>query len=413
MKITCVGGGPAGLYFAISAALRDAGHDITVIDRDPPGATYGWGVVYWDNLLDTLYRNDAESARRLRAASALWREQRIRLRGQAAYLGGYGYSAGRAALLDILARRAEDVGVDVRYEHAVTAVDDIPPGDLVVAADGANSRLRSLYDDRFDTSLRTGANPYIWLGTDRVFRSFVFDFVETPAGWVWCHAYPSSSGVSTFIVECQQPTWEALGLGTMTAEDGIAVLEDIFSDVLRGHRLLSTSRGQHAQWQHFTEVRNAHWYNENVVLLGDAAHTTHFTIGSGTRLAIVDAIALAHRLYQHDNDLDTALPGFERDRLPRISRAQAAARSSMAWFEHVDRYTDRDAVDFAAAMCGRQGPMPPWRYVRHRARQSLPLRTGDKWFENGRRTYLALRRGETLRSPEAARRDRPSHVRTV
>jgi hypothetical protein len=208
--------------------------------------------------------------------------------------------------------------------------------------------------------------------------------------------------VSTFIVECQQSTWEALGLATLPVDDGVALLEQIFADLLRGHRLLSTSRGQPAQWRCFVEVANAHWYDENVVLLGDAAHTTHFTIGSGTRLAIIDAIALAHRLYQHDNDLAAALPGFERDRLPRISRVQASARSSMAWFEHLDRYTDRDAVDLAAAMCGRQGPMAPWRYRRHRARQLLPVRTVDRWFENGRRTYLALRRGETLRRPRPA-----------
>ncbi|WP_018334596.1 FAD-dependent monooxygenase [Actinomycetospora chiangmaiensis] len=413
MKITCVGGGPAGLYFAISAALRDGGHEITVIDRDPPGATYGWGVVYWDNLLDTLYRNDAESARALRAASALWREQRVTLDGRTAHLGGYGYSVGRAALLEILARRASDLGVDVRHDHAVTDAHDIPDADLVVAADGANSRVRSLSAGRFGTTVRSGANPYLWLGTDRVFRSFVFDFVPTPGGWVWCHAYPSSAGASTFIVECQPSTWEALGLDTLPVDETVSLLEGIFGDLLGGHRLLLAPRDRDVTWRRFTEVGNTHWYDGSVVLLGDAAHTTHFTIGSGTRLAINDAIALADRLYRHDNVLATALPGFERDRLPRISRVQAAARSSMAWFEHLDRYTDRDATDFAAAMCGRQGPLPAWRFLRHRTRQLLPVRTADRWLDNGRRTYLALRRGETLQPPRrpGRRHDRtPGHV---
>ena len=399
MKIVCVGGGPAGLYFAISAKRRDAGHDITVIECDPPGATYGWGVVYWDDLLDTLYHNDAESARKLRAASALWQEQEIRLHSdrlhseERAYFHGYGYSMGRATMLDVLGRRAADLGVDVEYRRRVGDLAEFADAELIVAADGANSQVRQLHG-HFGTTIDAGANPYIWLGTNKVFNSMVFDCEETFAGWVWCHVYPSSSGISTFIVECQQHTWDALGFGTMSCEDGVRVLEKIFSDVLDGHSLISQSRGEPARWLHFTQVRNQHWYHDNVVLLGDAAHTTHFTIGSGTRLAMIDAIALAQSLDNQEENLATALRDYEGRRQQAMRQTQAASRSSMAWYEHLDRYTDRDAVAFAAAMSGRQGPLPPWSYQMHLATQVAPVRKLSRWFDSARRWYLARRRGE-------------------
>jgi anthraniloyl-CoA monooxygenase len=397
MKIVCLGGGPGGLYVAISAKLRDAGHDISVIERDPPGATYGWGVVYWDSLLDTLYRNDAESAYKLRAASAIWQEQEIRLRdGQSAYLPGYGYSMGRASMLDILGRRATDLGIDLQYRRDVDDLAEFADADVIVAADGANSRARQLHGDHFGTTVDTGANPYIWLGTDKAFDRFIFDFQETPAGWVWCHAYPSSSGISTFIVECQQQTWEGVGLDTLSNEDGVRILEKIFSRTLDGHPLISKSRGVPARWLRFTQVRNERWFHDNLVLVGDAAHTTHFTIGSGTRLAMIDAITLAQSLYDHDESVTGALRAYEGERQRPMRRTQAAARSSMAWFEHLDRYTDRDVVGLAAAMSGRQGPLPPWQYQKHLATQVAPFRKAQRWYESGRRFYRARRRGEPL-----------------
>lgn len=396
MKIVVIGGGPGALYFAISAKLRDAGHDITVIERDPPGATYGWGVVYWDDLLDALYGNDSESARELRAASVLWQQQEVRLRGKTAFYAGYGYSVGRAALLEILGRRAENVGVRIRYQDNVQDLSDFRDADLIVAADGAGSRVRQ-QDEHFGTTLTTGSNPYIWLGTDKVFSKFLFDFQETPAGWVWCHAYPSSSGISTFIVECQEQTWSRLGLGAMCSDDSRSALEEIFSDVLKGHRLISESRGQPARWLRFTEVRNEKWYHDNVVLLGDAAHTTHFTIGSGTRLAILDAIALAQSLYERGESLPHALDMYEERRRKPMYRTQAAARSSMAWYERVNLYTDRDSVAFAAAMAARQGSLPPWRHQLHLLEQLVPARVAHRWYETGERFYLARRRGEPLR----------------
>ncbi|MCW2721622.1 FAD-dependent monooxygenase [Pseudonocardia sp.] len=394
MRIVCVGGGPAGLYFAISAKLRDSAHDITVIERDPPGATYGWGVVYWDNLLDSLYSNDRESARQLRAASALWQEQQFRLCSeQTAYLPGYGYSLGRASMLDILARRAIGLGVDVQYRRDVDDLSVFADADLVVACDGANSRVRQLHGDHFGTTVDTGNNPYIWLGTDKVFDSFVFAFEETPAGWVWFHAYPSSAGISTCIVECTAQTWRGLGLDSLDVEDGVRMLEKIFSTALDGHSLINQSRGVPGRWLRFTQVNNEVWYHDRVVLVGDAAHTTHFTIGSGTRLAILDAIALAQSLYEHP-DVPVALQRYDLERREGIREAQAAARSSMAWFEQIDRYTDRDAVEFCFAMAGRGGALRPWRYQRHLANQVPVLRRARRIAHTGRRWYRARRRGE-------------------
>jgi 2-polyprenyl-6-methoxyphenol hydroxylase-like FAD-dependent oxidoreductase len=385
------------LYFAISAKLRDAGHDVSVIERDPPGATYGWGVVYWEDLLDTLYRNDRESGERIRAASALWQEQVMAMRGdQMAYLGGYGYSINRAPLLEILAGRATDLGVDLQYEHAVEDLSEFSDADLIVVADGANSRIRQQYSEQFGTSVDYGRNPYIWLGTDRVFDNFAFDFEETSQGWIWFHAYPSSSGVSTFIVECQESTWRGLGLDRLGSEESMRLLEQIFARPLDGGSLISQSRGKPASWQRFTQVYNQTWRHDNVVLIGDAAHTTHFTIGSGTRLAMIDAIVLAQKLFDLDATA-TAVKEFDEEGHANLRLAQAAARSSMTWYETIDRYTDRNAVDFCYAMASRHGGQPPWRYQQHLVNQNLLVRKGKRLLGTGRRWYRARRRGESWR----------------
>jgi 2-polyprenyl-6-methoxyphenol hydroxylase-like FAD-dependent oxidoreductase len=399
MKIVCAGAGPAALYFAISMKRRDAGNDITVIERDPPGATYGWGVVYWDDLLDSLYRNDAESARRIRAASTLWQEQRICLRGeQSAYLPGYGYSVGRAALLDILAQRAESLGVDVQYQRDVGDLSDFADAELVIGADGASSRVRQLHADHFGTQLTSGGAPYIWLGTDKVFDSFTFAFEETPAGWIWFHAYPSSAGISTCIVECSPSTWQGLGFDERNNEDCVQMLEKIFSNALDGRSLISRSRGEPARWQRFVEVTNKTWRHDNVMLIGDAAHTTHFTLGSGTKLAMIDAVVLAHSIYEHE-DLSGALSEFDEQGRAALRPIQAAARTSMSWFEHADRYLDRNAVEFCFAMSTRHGTQPPWAYQMHLAMQNPVLRRTERVYETGKRWYLARRRGEPTRVP--------------
>ncbi|MEU6262169.1 FAD-dependent monooxygenase [Saccharopolyspora shandongensis] len=397
MKIVCIGAGPAGLYLAISAKLRDAGHDITVIERDPPGATYGWGVVYWDDLLDMLYSNDRESAEQIRAASTLWQEQVVSLHGtEHAYMPGYGYSVNRAPLLEILAQRATGLNVDVQYEHAAEDLTEFADADLVVVADGANSRTRQRYAEEFGTQVGHGRNPYIWLATDRVFDMFTFDFEETPEGWIWFHAYPSSAGISTFIVECQDTTWQRLGFDQLDNDESMRLLEDIFDQPLAGHSLISASRGRPASWQRFTQVYNQTWRYENAVLIGDAAHTTHFTLGSGTRLAMTDAVMLAQKLLEREQTA-MALKEFDEEGHALMRMAQASARSSMAWFENTDRYTDRNAVDFTFAMAGRNSLQPPWHYQQHLMTQHLVARKTQRLLGNGMRWARARKRGESLR----------------
>ncbi|AOR34169.1 FAD-binding monooxygenase [Streptomyces fodineus] len=397
MRIVCVGGGPAGLYFSISAKLRDAGHEITVIERDPPEATYGWGVVYWNDLLDILYRNDPESARAVSAGSVLWQDQEIRLHGSrydgTAYFGGYGYSMGRAALLEALTRRAKALGVDVRHGERLADPADLPEAGLIVAADGAGSRIRQSRAEHFGTKVETGRNPYIWLGTDRQFDSFVFCFEETPAGWVWFHAYPSYKGVSTCIVECSPQTWQGLGLDSLDPEDAVPVLEKIFHRALDGHSLISRSRGEPAKWQRFQHISNDTWVDGNVVLAGDAAHTTHFTLGSGTRLAMIDAIVLSHSLAKYQ-DPQAALREYDQHRRAELHSVQAGARSSMAWFEQLDDYLDRDPVSFAYAMSVRQGRQSPWKYQVHLATQLAAVRRARRAYDSGKRWYHDRRRGE-------------------
>ena len=395
MKIVCIGGGPAGLYFAVSMKRRDPAHDITVIDRDPLGSTYGWGVVYWDDLLDILYRNDPDSAEAVRAGSVLWRDQAIHVRdNETAYFGGYGFSMGRTALLDILSRRASDLGVDIRHGREVRDLSGFEDFDLLVASDGANSQVRRLSDQRFGTSVKFGENRYIWLGTNKLFTRFTFAFEHTAAGWIWFHAYPSIAGqISTCIVECQPRTWQGLGFDSMDNRESPRVLEKIFARRLDGHSLISKSRGEFARWSRFPEVTNESWYHDNVVLLGDAAHTTHFTIGSGTRLAIVDAVALAQNLYEHDALAD-ALENYDAQRRAALRPIQAAARTSMVWFEHADRYLDRNAVQFAYAMAVRHGLQVPWQYQRHLLTQVPTVRKIRRSIDTGQRWLRAARRGE-------------------
>lgn len=400
MRIVCVGGGPAALYFAICAKRDDAGHDITVHEQDPPGATYGWGVVCHDRLLDMLYHTDRESAQEIRQRSTLWQEQEVHLPGsRPGYLPGYGFSVPRTGLLDALRTRADALGVRVTQDDPVPAGslhdNTFADADLVVVADGARSRLRDHDLSRYGTTVTTGRNPYIWLGTRKRFSAFTFAFEHTTAGWIWCYGYPTSDGVSTFIVECTPETFTGLGLDVLPHADGIAVLEKIFADVLGGAPLLSNSRGRAARWQRFTEVRNTTWVADNTVLLGDAAHTTHFTMGQGTSLAMMDALMLASAIAEHPT-IGSALGWFDDRGREALANTQAGARTGAAWFERVDHYLDRDPMEFAYALAHRHGDQPPWRFQLHRATQLAAFRRPRRVLHTGRRQWRALRRGEAV-----------------
>jgi anthraniloyl-CoA monooxygenase len=407
MKIVCAGGGPAGLYFGILMKLAGRDHDVTILERNPAGVTYGWGVVFWDDLLDSLYRNDPVSARQIAAASVCWNGQEVRVGGRPpVYLGGSGFSIGRKRLLDILAQRAVDLGVDVQFEREVEGLSDFADADLVVACDGANSRLRQKHVRHFGTDIDVGRNKYIWLGTQRVFDAFTFAFEETPAGWIWFHAYHFNDEASTCIAECSPETWEGLGFDRLGPGESMRLLERIFEPYLDGHSLINQLRGlDKAPWLNFRRVSNEAWRHDNIVLMGDAAHTTHFAIGSGTKLAILDAIGLAEELRRNEN-LDVALKSYEQNRRAELVSLQRSARNSTQWFEEVPRHIDQHDVQFAFSLWKRRGHASRWRYQLHLATQVAPLRELRRWFTAARRSARALRRSRPGPSPSARGRER-------
>jgi anthraniloyl-CoA monooxygenase len=377
MNMVCVGGGPAGLYFAISAKLRKKDHDITVIERNPAGVTYGWGVGYWDDVLDDLYRNDPVSAREIQRFSGVWDGVEVHVGDKRpAYLGGYGLSMGRQRLLDILAERATDLGVDVQFQREVNDLSEL----------AVNSRGRQFFASHYQTDVLVGRNKYLWLGTYRVFDAFRYAFEWTPAGWIWLHAYYLDAERSTCIVECSPETWEGLGFHELGVDQSIRLLEQIFERHLCGNSLINQIRSaDKLPWHNFRLISNSNWYHGNVVLMGDAAHTAHFSIGSGTRLAIGDAIALAAKLEKHE-DLDSALRAYEAQRRAEVTPIQRNAACSMRWLENVDDHIGQDSVQFAYALSKRYRLQQPlWRYHLHLATQVPALRTLRRKLTSARR----------------------------
>jgi anthraniloyl-CoA monooxygenase len=393
MRIICAGGGPAGLYFAVLAKLADPAHEVTVVERNPAGETYGWGVVFWDDLLDDLFAHDPVSARTIWAAAYKWDEYEVRATGKAVtHLAGYGFSMGRRVLLDILAKRATELGVEIRYTDEVTDVSELGPADLIVACDGARSRLREQHAEHHGTAIDVGRNKYIWLGTPKVFKTFTFGFERTPAGWIWFHAYPFTDQQSTFIVECQPETWVALGFDQLDGKQGSARLAEIFAAHLGGQPLIDHRADVGGTgWLNFRRITNERWDHGNVVLMGDAAHTTHFAIGSGTKLAMQDAMALAEALAA-DDDLPVALERYEHRRKSALAPLQRAAKASSEWFERMPEHADLPATQFAFALSDRRGEFPAWRYVLHIATQPKPLRAGLRWMLTARKWSRVRRR---------------------
>ncbi|MFE6409204.1 FAD-dependent monooxygenase [Streptomyces sp. NPDC057837] len=384
VKVACVGGGPAGLYLSILLKRQDPSHDITVYERDPEGSTYGWGVTYWRGLLDRLHEQDPESARALAAGSVRWREGIAHVGDVTTRQSGdEGHGIGRHRLLEILAARARDLGVRLEYEREITAADPPPDADLVVAADGVRSTLRTRHATHFGTRLTAGRNPYLWLGTTKAFSAFTFAFVETAHGWIWCYGYGYAPDRGTCVVECAPGTWAGLGLDRASEADGLALLEKLFAGVLDGHPLLGRPGG--TPWQTFRTLTNRTWHHGNLVLLGDAAHTTHYSIGAGTTLALEDAIALAAALREQPA-LPRALARYERERTAALLPAQSAARYSAQWYEDLPRYIHLPPRHMFALLGQRHSPLlphvPPQLYYRlDRAAGRLePLRRFKRWL---------------------------------
>jgi len=383
MRVACIGGGPAGLYFAISMKLRDPSHEVVVFERNRADDTFGWGVVLSDEALGNLAKNDPVSAASIRENFAYWDDVAVEFKGERIVSGGHGFCGiGRMKLLLLLQTRARALGVELRFQN------DIPPEqiealaadyDLVVSSDGLNSRTRALYADHFKPDVDTRKCKFVWLGTRQKFENaFTFIFKETPKGWLWAHAYQFDADTATFIVECSEATWNAYGFGEMTQDRSIATCEAIFADELGGHPLISNARHiRGSAWINFPRVLCEKWSYRNVVLMGDAAATAHFSIGSGTRLALDSAIALATYLHSEPT-LEAAFEQYQNARRLDVLRLQSAARNSMEWFEEIERYFDLDPVQFTYSLLTRSQRIS---HENLRLRDEDWLNGAEAWFQ--------------------------------
>jgi anthraniloyl-CoA monooxygenase len=350
MDIVTVGGGPAGLFFAILMKRRDAAHRIRVIERNRPYDTFGWGVVFSDETLDNIAAADPPTYAEIGRSFFHWDDIDIHYRGEVLTSTGHGFSGiARKRLLNIMQYRAAALGVELRFETEVDDPRHWNGADLVLAADGVNSRIRERHAAWFRPSIDSRPNRFIWLGTTRPFAAFTFIFRENEHGLWRVHAYRFDAEHSTFIVECTAETWRRAGLDKADEDASIAYCERLFAPELAGHRLLKNK----SVWRSFPTVRNARWWHGNLVLLGDAAHTAHFSVGSGTKLAMEDAIGLADALGRH-RDLAAALAAYEAERRPQVESLQRAAQASLQWFEETERYHGRMApIQFAVSLLTR------------------------------------------------------------
>jgi anthraniloyl-CoA monooxygenase len=352
MRIVCIGGGPAGLFFSILMKQANPAADIVVLERNRADDTFGWGVVFSDQTLGNIAAADPATYERIVASFVHWDDIDVHYRGRTIRAGGQGFAGiARKKLLHILQHRALELGVDLRFE--VEANDeDYAAADVVVIGDGANSPTRRKYDGTFGTTLENRKNRYIWLGTHQRFDAFTFVFEETPHGWFQVHAYQFDADTGTVIVECREETWRAAGLDTATADESVAFCERLFAPYLGGHRLITNAKHLANPWITFVQVNNARWFDRNRVLIGDAAHTAHFSIGSGTKLALEDAIGLAGAL-RRNPERTRAFEEYEAERRIEVLRLQNAARNSTEWFENVARYANLEPEQFAYSLLTR------------------------------------------------------------
>jgi anthraniloyl-CoA monooxygenase len=381
MKIACVGGGPAGLYFAISMKLRDPAHEIEAFERNPPGVTFGWGVVFSDLTVDNIKRNDPVSAKIITREFAHWDDIEVNFKSETITSGGHGFiGIGRKRLLEILQDRARELGVVLHFNAECDPADPKLRGyDLVIASDGANSRFRDADEDAFGVDIDVRANKFVWLGTSKVFDAFTFAFEETEHGWIWAHAYRFAPDCSTFIVECSEKTWRSFGFDKMTQEESIAACEKLFAKYLDGHSLQSnaTHLVGSAAWLNFRRIKCERWASGNVILLGDAAHTAHFSIGSGTKLALEDAIKLAEVLNRPGLSLGAALDEYQAERNLEVLKLQNSARNSTEWFETLERYTHFEPLQFGYSLLTRSQRIS---HENLRLRDREWLETVERWF---------------------------------
>ena len=403
MRIVCIGGGPAGLYFALLMKKAQPEHRITVVERNRPYDTFGWGVVFSDATLDGMRACDPETAAQIEDAFNHWDDIELFFKGRRIRTSGHGFvGIGRKKLLNILQARCEALGVELVFERDVKSDDEFPDADLIIASDGINSRLRDKYAATFQPDLQIRPNRYIWLGTNKLYDAFTFDFRKTEHGWFQAHIYKFDEHTSTFIVETTEQAYDAHRLGELDQDASIAFCEDLFSEVLDGASLMTNARHQRGSaWLQFNRLVCGRWSHDNghshVVLMGDAAHTAHFAIGSGTKLALEDAIELARqfdRIGHTREAIPKVLTEYEDIRRVDVARIQNAARNAMEWFEVVgERYADHlEPEQFMYSMLTRS------QRISH---ENLRLRDRD-WLE-GYERWFARRAGLTVSDNGRAR----------
>jgi anthraniloyl-CoA monooxygenase len=394
MKIACLGGGPAGLYSAISIKLRDAAHDVTVFERNRSDDTFGWGVVFSNETFENIATNDPASAQAIREHFAYWDDIAVHYRGQRIVSTGHGFSGiARKTLLSLLQERARELGAKLRFHTEVASAGELATEyDLVIAADGLNSKTRNEFAHAFKPAIETRKNKFVWLGTRQKFDdAFTFIFEETEHGWVWAHAYQFDADTATFIVECSEATWRKFDFAAMSQDESCRTCERIFAKYLGGHRLMSNAthlRG--SAWLNFPRVLCETWSHDNIVLMGDAAATAHFSVGSGTKLAMESAISMADYLASEPT-LEAAFAKYEDARRTEVLRLQSAARNSLEWFEDVERYLRLDPVQFNYSLLTRS------QRISH---ENLRLRDRD-WLEGAEAWFqrLAGAGDNTIRRP--------------
>jgi anthraniloyl-CoA monooxygenase len=373
VKVGVLGAGPGGLYLSLLLKKAAPQHDVHVFERNPAGATYGWGVVFSDRTLSSFREADLDTYTSITDDFIIWDAIDVRYRDQVIRCGGQIFSGiARKRLLEILTDRARELGVTLEFEHEVNAVAELDAFDLVVGADGVRSIVRKAFESRFRPRFKEGRSRYIWFGTKRVFDSFTFAFRTNEHGFFQAHAYPFDGATSTFIVECSEEVWRRAGLDRALESESIAYCEELFAGDLAGNALMSNK----SAWISFVTLKNSSWYHDRFVILGDAAHTAHFSIGSGTKLAMEDSIALANSLVAHD-DLRSALIEYELERKPRVERLQEAARQSQTYFENTGEYQHMEPLQFAFHLLSRSGRID---YDDLRVRDRHFVGDVDRWF---------------------------------
>jgi anthraniloyl-CoA monooxygenase len=352
MKINIIGGGPAGMYFAILMKQADVTHDITLYERNGPDDTFGWGVVFSGKTLANLRAADESSHAEITRDFEAWDNVDVVKDEEKISIHGNSFSGiARIRLLKILQRRCEALGIGIDFRNEIKHIESLRRNsDLLVGADGVNSTVRQAFADRFQPSLSTRPNKYVWYGTNHLFHGLTLTFRKNGAGVFAAHSYKFDKTTSTFIVECDPQTWSNAGFASMNDEETRVYVAEVFARDLHGQPLLSNN----SKWINFVLVKNANWHFENVVLLGDALHTAHFSIGSGTKLAMEDAIALKN-CFDRAPDVASAVQEFERTRKPIIEDYQSAAYESMVWFENARDYMHLSPMELAYSLMKRSG----------------------------------------------------------